>query len=260
MNRILRVNIAASVCLWSGAIYAQDFGLPGQVVLGAERLTGVYSDHVKAEVTQTITDANGNPVSTRVTTNIDSTTIAFLGTPSTLSDEGIALATSSPRLALDVFVAPGLSLGGSFAYQQRSGAQERVYTPSTLEPGGKRDLPTYSTLSFSPRIGYAVQLSPSFALWPRAGITYSNYRMKQTNNNSNGTSSTDKTSIDFTDVSLEVMAVALAMPHFAILVGPYLDLPLGGGVKATNDGVEQQSSTEVSYWSVGLSLGVAGYL
>ncbi len=257
MKRTLVASVIVSVCLGSGAAAAQEFGAPGQVVLGAERLTGVYSDHLKS--TTTLTDIDGNPTGTEVETSTDSTSISLLGVPTVIGDSPMNLPSSTPRLALDVFVAPGLSIGGSFVYMRRTGSQDRKYTPSTAGTNRNEDLPTGSTLLFSPRIGYAALVTPGFAIWPRAGITYTNYRMTEEETDSDGIQTTYKASLDFTTASLEVMAAAIAVPHFAFLFGPFLDLPLGGSTKATIDGTSQRDAPKLRYWSVGLSVGVAGY-
>ena len=261
-SSLLVLTLTVGACLWSGAGFAQEFGVPGQVVLGAERLTGVYSDHMKSTANTTQVDSNGNTVSEKNEDSTDSTSISLFGMTSVIDDSGITLPSATPRLALDVFVLPGFSVGGSFVYTQRSGSENNKYTPDVNSDSKKQDTPTGSTVMFSPRIGYAAQVSPMFAIWPRAGITYVNYRMTQKSTTSNGTTTItyeSKISADFTDVTLELMAVALAVPHFAILVGPYVDLPLGGGVKTTVNGVHQPNMPSLSYWSVGLSAGVAGY-
>jgi len=67
-----------------------------------------------------------------------------------------------------------------------------------------------SSVIFSPRVGYAAQLSPNFAIWPRAGITYSYYRVTADNTDAaSGAKTEDKLTADFTDVSIEFMAAAL---------------------------------------------------
>ena len=255
MRRSTLVGIASTACLWSGVSQAQDFGLPGQVVLGAERLTGVYSDHMKS----TTTDTNPDGTSVKMESTTSTTSISLLGVPSTIGDSYMHWPSSTPRLALDVFVAAGLSIGGSFIYLNRAGSVDRKYTPSTAGTNQEEDLPTGSTILFSPRIGYAAQVSPSFAIWPRGGITYVNYRVTEEDTDSQGNRSTYKASADFTSFSLELMAVALPVPHFAILFGPFLDLPLGGSTKITEDGVVRPNSPKLSYWSVGASAGLAGY-
>jgi hypothetical protein len=112
---------------------------------------------------------------------------------------------------------------------------------------------------FSPRLGYAAQLSPNFAIWPRAGITYAYYRLTSDNTDpTTGAKTETKFTADFTDVSLEFMAVALPVPHVAILFGPFIDLPLGGGTKTVDPGVTQPDST-LSYLSFGITAGVAAY-
>ena len=49
MNKLLAVCILGGLGLVSRAAVAQEFGQPGQVVIGAERLMGIYSDHLDAK-------------------------------------------------------------------------------------------------------------------------------------------------------------------------------------------------------------------
>jgi hypothetical protein len=238
---------------------AQDFGLPGQVVLGAERMTGIYSDHLKSTTTTT---AGG--VTTNQEYKLNSTTFALLGVPMAIGlnsgNSGYVWPTSSPRISADVFVARGFSLGGSFVYLNRSGSNDTTTSLGGASTTTSQDAPTGSSVLFSPRIGYAVQLAPSFAIWPRAGITYAYYHVTVKNTDlTTGVVTENKLSADFTDVSIEVMGVALPVPHVAILFGPFLDLPLGGGTKTVNNGVEQPNPASLSYLSSGISAGLAVY-
>jgi hypothetical protein len=51
----------------------------------------------------------------------------------------------------------------------------------------------------------------------------------------------------------------LPVDHFAILVGPYVDIPLGGGEKETVNGTTDPVRPEWSYLSFGLSVGLGGF-
>jgi hypothetical protein len=246
MTRFIGVCAAVSVMAAASVAGAQEFAKGGQVVIAAERLTGVFSDHLTSEIPGT-------------KETINSTRVALLGMPSAWSFQSLmAGPASTPRLAADVFVIHGLSLGGSIMYLNDSGSDKTENPPN---PTTHDDLPTTSTFIFSPRIGYGLQLGQNFAIWPRAGVTYANYRITSRNTDPGPPPVTHETksSIDFTDVTVEFMLGILPVDHFVILVGPYIDIPLGGGQRVWDDGVRQAPEPDVSYLSFGLSVGLGGF-
>ena len=246
MTRFIGVGAVVAAMAVASVAGAQEFAQGGQVVVAAERLTGVFSDHITVEA--------GSEES-----KIDATRVAVLGMPTAWSAQAlIAGPASVPRLAADVFVIKGLSLGGSIMYLNDSGSSRESDPP---DPTVRRDLPTTNTFIFSPRIGYGLQVGQNFAIWPRAGITYANYRLSQerTDPGPPPTTTEDKISIDMTDVSIEFMLAILPVDHFTVLVGPYIDIPLGGGEKITSNGVRQALEPDVSYLSFGLSVGLGGF-
>jgi hypothetical protein len=246
MKRIIGVSLVSAALTASSLVGAQEFAKPGQVVIGAERLTGVYYEQYAVSA--------GNQKQTTHTTKV-----ALLGMPSGFSLQSLLAGPApTPRLAVDVFVIQGLSLGGSVMYLNDSGSYKTENPP---QPNSTTDLPTTSTFIFSPRVGYALQVGQNFAIWPRAGATYSNFRITTRNTNGNPPPATTETkaSTDFTEASLEFMMAILPVDHFAILVGPYIDIPLGGGQKRTVDGVTDPVRPDVNYLSAGLSVGLAGF-
>jgi hypothetical protein len=248
VNKWIAVCTVAGLGIVSRSAGAQEFGQPGQVVLGAERIMGVYSDHLTSKSSDGTTE-----------TKLNTTSIALLGMPVALDDSGIAYPSSTPRFALDVFVLQGLSLGGSLIYLNRSGSTDNTLNSGGTSTSTTRDAPTSSTFIFAPRIGYAAQLAPVFAIWPRAGITYAHYKLTSQNTNATGGTTESSTAADFTDISGEVMATFLPVPHVALLVGPYLDIPLGGGSKTVTAGQESTNHPRIHYLSVGLTTGLAAY-
>ena len=243
MNKLMVVCILGIVGTPLRQASAQEFAQAGQVVLGAERIMGVYSDHLTSKPS----DGNNETMNT--------TSVALIGTAVALDDSGIAYPASTPRFAVDVFIVPGLSLGGSIIYFNRSGSTDTTLNGLGTSTTTTHDSPTSATFIFAPRLGYAAQLSPLFAIWPRAGITYAHY--KRTSQNTDATE--DTVSVDFTDVTAEVMATILPVPHVALLIGPYLDIPLGGGSKTVTASVESTNHPSIKYLSVGLTTGLAAY-
>jgi hypothetical protein len=242
VKRAICVGLFGAVAAAASAAHAQEFAKGGHVVIAAERLTGVYYE-------QLTTEEPGR----RETDH--STRVGLLGMP---SGSAVAGPAATPRLAADVFVIKGLSLGGSIMYLNDSGSN-KIERPT--QATDNNDRPTASTFIFSPRIGYALQLADFFAIWPRGGVTYANYRTTDRNpqNGPPPVVRVTKVSTDFTDISLEFMLAFLPVDHFAVLVGPYFDIPLGGGQKTTVDGALQPVRPDVSYLSVGLSAGIGGF-
>lgn len=135
-------------------------------------------------------------------------------------------------------------------------------TESTFEgdPDGEEDLPTVSGFVVAPRVGFAVPLSPTFAIWPRAGITHTVYWASQEDDS--GIDPVEvKQTLFFTDLTLEGMVAVTPVPNVAIIFGPYLDLGLAGAVvtefepDTSPSGVEQD--TDYTYTSYGITGGIA---
>ncbi len=243
MARFIGVGLAFSLVAASSIAGAQEFAKGGQVVVAAERLTGVFSDH-----------------STRKEPGVEDkdhyTRVALLGMPTASQGESPA---ATPRVAADVFVYKGLSLGGAIMYLNGSGSSTHSDPPN---PTAHDDLPTTNAFIFSPRIGYGLQLGQNFAIWPRAGVTYANYRTSQRVVVDQGPpvlTAERKNSIDFTDLTIEFVMAILPVDHFAVLVGPYIDIPLGGGEKNTVNGTIDPVRPEWTYLSFGLWAGLGGF-
>jgi hypothetical protein len=117
----------------------QSFGNPWDFVVSAERLLG-YAHTSRTIVLPGVPDDKAN---------YDQ--IHLLSNP---GDPGTNFST--PRLALDLFLTTGFSIGGAFGYAQ-----------DTDKATGKRRLVT-----LSPRFGYAVMFSEVVGIWPRVGATY----------------------------------------------------------------------------------------
>jgi hypothetical protein len=249
----------------TSAAWAQNFAKPGQVLIAAERLTGVFSDHLKLKIT---TPAAGNTFEVEEQSS-STTNFAFLGMVgssgsmrTSIYSRSVTGPAATPRLAADVFVIQGLSLGGSLIYSSQSGSNERTLTPADVPPGnnvGSRDAPSLSTVILAPRIGYAIPIAEIFAIWPRAGLTYWNYRYRTRTPDNNGTWTETKYSADGTELSLEVMATLLPLEHMAILIGPYFDIPIGGGDRTTVNSIVQANPADISYLSFGISAALGVY-
>jgi hypothetical protein len=199
----LRWTIATVILLFAGTARAQhpDFGDTGHVAISAERLFGF--------VHTSITTSTAGGGSTSQSTD----TLTLLTNPLGASTTGY----SWPRIALDVFLSRGISLGGSLGYFNVS--------PTTGSISG---------FLFAPRVGYAGHLSPRLAIWPRGGITF-----EQVSTSSGGVGSTTTKQSVFA-LTLEAPLTILVAPRIHVLVGPTLDLGLTGSRSTGNTSFDRK--------------------
>jgi hypothetical protein len=216
---------------------ADNIGQEMQIVFGAERLMGVFATTITAEP-----EVGGD-------TTVRNTQISLFGhAPGSASAGALSLGPSAstiPRLALDFFVTEGFSVGGSFIYMRFSGEVET--------DAATNDQPTQTEIVFHPRLGYSFIIDETFAIWPRAGITWSRGAIEF----DTAGGGTTENSLSSFQLSADVPVVISPMEHFAILIGPYLDLGLSA-TATTDDGTNSQD-TDGKVTSYGLTTGIAGY-
>jgi hypothetical protein len=205
MNRALRWTLLFVVSSSSHRVWAQEleFGAAGHAAISAERLFGFV---------HTTESENGGSSS--------ADTFTLLSNPTAL----IATGYSWPRIGVDVFVAPSVSLGAAASFFNIS--------PSSG---------SFSGFQLAPRVGYAVKAGPRLAIWPRGGITY-----ERASTDAGGTTATQS----FLALTVEAPFVILVVPRAAIVVGPTLDLGLAGSASA--GGV----STDQKFTDIGIQAGL----
>ena len=212
-----------------------NLGEEAQMVFGVDRVMGLSFDRMTTEPTG----------STRTSKD---TTFSLFG-----NGAGV---TSFPRLAFDYFVMEGLSIGGSLVYWQRSGETE-------IEPDSgsstTNDNPTRSLFAIAPRVGYAIPFDETFSFWPRAGVTYYNQKIEQEKTTAAGDKTTSSVSTSAWDLTLEGMFGISPMSHFAILIGPYLDLGLTGNTENDPGAGSDTVETDTTITSFGLAVSIVGY-
>lgn len=203
-----------------------NLGEEMQFVFGVDRVMGVSWDRA------TISPDVGGEITQKATT------VALFGSAA----GGDVPTTNIPRLALDFFVTEGISIGGSFIFISKSGESET--------DAGSSDLDSNTTWAIHPRVGYAYPFDETLSIWPRAGITYFS--------SSTELAAGGEANASGFDLTGEVMLGISPMSHFAILVGPYLDLGLSGTVEnvpATGPSTE----SDATLTSFGLAVSVVGY-
>jgi hypothetical protein len=149
-------------------------------------------------------------------------------------------------------------------YLRASGETESETTVGSTTDSDSDDLEPVHFLLLHPRLGYSFILDETFAIWPRAGITWTQTSTTQSNDtiDINGNPVTYEVDLTETtlDLTLEANLVISPMEHFAFLVGPFLDLGLSGEEKreTTEPGVPDQEADR-KLTAYGLQVGVAGY-
>lgn len=258
--------------LYSSNAKAQGFADDGRVVIGAERITGLFLENWHVESTSTSATIPGAPATTVVSEiDISSTSVALFGSSAGLSlsgDSNLAGGPSAtPRIAFDVFVASGFSLGGSIMYVASSGTTKSTQSVNGMpdpDPDGEEDQPSSGLLILAPRVGYGYAVGPSFAIWPRAGVTYSRYGISEEDQDTDPMGqpvTVERTQVlSLIDVTLEFMMAVTPAPNVALLFGPFADIGVGGSVSEESSpdfDTTPDPEQKLTYTSFGLSAGIA---
>jgi hypothetical protein len=160
--------------------------------------------------------------------------ISVLGSP-------IGSATSVftfPRVGLDGFIAPSISLGGSLTYFH-------------VSESGNGSV-TLSGFLIAPRLGFAGRLAPTVWIWPRAGITYINF-----STDSGGATSQ---SASLFAVTAEVPVVVALGPQALLTIGPTLDFGVSGSRKLNEAPIGVgNASTDIKETDFGLQVSLLLY-
>jgi len=206
---------AAVLCLLCGSNRAHAGPIhSGTFALGAERITGVFHADEK-------TDPGGTA---------GNTAFALFGNS---EDSPLAGAWQLPRIGFDVFVASGLSLGGSFVVLDRSRSGNDA-----------------TDIIFAPRVGFGYMFGRVVGIWPRGGMSYWH---------ESGSGNAEAHSFAF---DLDVPLLFAPAHNFAITLGPLLDVGFAGDVSGGVDvgAVRVGGSSDTSFVQYGLSAGIVALL
>ena len=216
MKRTLTWTVACLLVLFAGRASAQEptFGDAGHVAISAERLFG----YVHASRTQTMGVTE---------TNTSQDYFTLLTNP-----VGAISGYGWPRIGIDAFVTGGLSVGGALGFFYLSDQDEDTSTGFLL----------------APRIGYALPVGPSVAIWPRAGVTYWHISTDPSASDTDASSSA-------VAVTLEVPVTFFLAPRVGFMIGPTVDIGVGGSTSASLGGAS--ISADQRYTDIG---GYAGLL
>jgi hypothetical protein len=222
----------------------ENIGQRGQFIFGIERVTGLFFD----AQTITYTDDETNQEHEHT---FNATTFGLLGV-----DSGSP--SMLPRFALDYVVASGFTVGGSVVLSTRSLSLEGE--------GGQPPGAPYSasadglTLFGGFRLGFAYPFDNTFAVWPRAGLSYASSTTKATGTHpTTAELGTFEYRARFGNLNLELLGALSPIKHIVLLAGPYVDVGLGGGYDVFDSAGTQVDKRNANLMSFGLLVHAAGY-
>ena len=227
--------LAMSIVPAAAAPAAGPLGERGTWVVSADRLMPLLA-YSKASET-------GNNFST--SSSVTSLSFLSYGVPQDI-------AYTIPRLSLDYTIAPNLTIGGSvMAFFQLSNSS----TTTLGNTSSTTDNPKISGWAIAPRAGYVLSLGQKVVAWPRAGLSY--YSESVSNPpNMGGQTTTD--GFHQLAIDLEANFVVLAAPHFFVIGGPVIDIPVTGSASSTQGNTT--TSIDSSQFHFGIAVGLGGYL
>lgn len=180
------------------------------------------------------------------------TSFAFVG-----REPSLGSTHATPRLAVDVGLGSGLTLGTSVAFAVGVASPHVDTRTSAGVPDVTRenDAPRGSLFGFGPRVGWALPVARSLVVWPRAGFSF--YTLSTTTEESSS-AAVVRTETTDTLWSLDVDAQLAWSPfeHVVVLGGPLVVAPLMGAhaTELSQGGIVKERSDQLRVWHLGLSL------
>jgi hypothetical protein len=212
-------------------------------VLAVERITSVLG-------WSNVSTAAPSDIGTSSTeVEVSGTEIAFL------SAGGASRTVSGvPRLAFDVVLDIGLSLGGSLGYVASVDGESTIESNSSADQ--PRELPDQSISVFAPRLGLMLRPLENVGVWLRGGITRIGTSETVTFSSAAG-STRQHWDATLWQLSLDPQLVLVAAPRVAITVSALLDLGLSGTVESRREGDSAVFDTDLKSSAYGVSAGLA---
>lgn len=215
----------------------------GAVIVSVDRLLPLVS-HTRQKV-----EWSEGSVANRVEDS--GTAFAFAG-----REPSLGAVHTVPRLAIDVGLGGGLTVGTSFAFAVGVAGPHAETRSSAGLPDVVRenDAPRGTLLGFAPRVGYALPLTRTLAVWPRAGFSFHALETATEESSSAAVIRTETTDTLFS-LGAEAQVVWTPFEHVVLLAGPVLDAPLMGAHATTLEqgGVVKERSDDLRVWHFGLS-------
>jgi len=235
--KCISLTIFAALSLTGGLASAQQqLGDHGTFAIGVDRIFGYTS----------YTESYDNTSTTGARTSYEHTTsnFALLGRAQSLTVAQV------PRLSFDVFLGPGISLGGSIMYDHYSSSSKTAGIESPNKP-------SVGLWLFSPRVGFAHMFTPQIGIWPRAGVMYTHLSSDSSYTDINGAQLTANTSAGALFYTMDVNLVITPVPHVGFTVGPTLDYLLSMSQSSTPPDTTPQTNQKEH--ALGIQAGFLGW-
>jgi hypothetical protein len=171
-------------------------------------------------------------------------TAAVASTETSIKSFSLWLAPS-----LDYFIVQNLSIGGLFAVDTGFGTYESKTNTQVVSAGGtnntsttnKGDLPTVTSFTLMPRVGYLIRINDRLSFWPRVGIGYfsgtnslvSTQATVDSTGKATTTSYTQSTNVHSLIMQLDVGIIYQITDNVFFRVAPGVAFSSGGGGKVT---------------------------
>ncbi len=212
-------EVSETVELPDREVSDKKFGTKGQLVLSAERMTGLSIVVTTKFEADDVRNRSGSTT----------TSFSLFGSSSGFNILPVAL----PRISLDGFLGDGISLGGAILGDYSS----------TSNDGGSA---WFSGLNL--RGGVVMDLTDIAVFWPKAGLTFAYGDAKD-----GAGKSYLKNYLLSVDLSLAIMFEVVE--HFGLTVAPSADLPLM--TRTSLDGGDFNNSASI--WNFGVMGGMLGW-
>lgn len=218
--------------------------------MAAERLTGVYSYSYTAK-SPDLGDLKGS-----------GTFVNLLWANNASGAQSID-PYAIPLFSLHGVVGSGITLGGGVGYVSSSGK----YDVATDDGFGNVTttsvkLPDLTAFVIAPRFGGVIPTPGKVSFWLKGGITYYSVSSTQDSPDPSRVYSVELHETG-TVLSLDPVVVISPFPHTGILVGPVIDIPLGGEIATSFSGPDAPnpvSNTQVKLSNYGVAAGLALFL
>lgn len=167
-----------------------------------------------------------------------------------------------PRLAFDVVIVKGFTVGGSFAVAlglSHTINEENIQNQTNVTTNVTRKEPRTSIIGFAPRFGYIAPITRAFGFWPRIGFAvYSRSTKEDIVNPANAVIGAQTQTDTYLSLDLDPQFILTPVEHFFFHFGPIFNIPLTGSrTDETATGPNTAStSSDLAVFHFGISIGL----
>jgi hypothetical protein len=178
--------------------------------------------------------------------NFTGTTASASSTQTTINSWSLWLAPS-----IDYFIAPNISVGGLFAVDTTFGSAEsktsRLSAAGTVVDTSKIDLPSVTSFTLMPRVGYFIRMDTRLSFWPRLGLGYFSGSNASVQTGTDGTgktvSFTQNASISSLLFQLDLGVIYQITDNVFFRIAPAVSFSYDGSSKVRYEGVNVPDQT-----------------